>query len=170
MKFYRLARLLRIGLLAFAGFAAVGGASAQQQPSAAAIATAKELMVLKGSVAIVDPLVPGVIEQAKNMFLQTNPNLAKDLNDTAAELRSSLAPRKAELTEQFARLYAQRFTEQELKDALAFYSSPLGKKLVTEEPTFVDQSLRFAQDWANKLSEEVVEKMRSEMKKKGHDI
>ena len=27
-----------------------------------------------------------------------------------------------------------------------------------------------AQDWANKLSEEVVGKMRAEMKKKGHDL
>ena len=29
-------------------------------------------------------------------------------------------------------------------------------------------SMRFAQDWANKLSDEVIAKMRDEMKKRGH--
>jgi hypothetical protein len=67
-------------------------------------------------------------------------------------------------------MYAQRFTEQEIKDTLAFYKSPLGKKLLAEEPAFFDQSMAHAQDWANKLSEQVIARMRAEMKKKGHDL
>ena len=62
------------------------------------------------------------------------------------------------------------FTEQELKDLLAFYKSPVGKKLIAEQPTIVDASLKFAQDWANKLSDEVIAKMRDELKKKGHAL
>jgi hypothetical protein len=169
MVFRVLARSLCVTVLTFACLAFVGGARSQQ-PSAAAIATAKELIEIKGALNIFEALVPGVIEQTKNLFLQTNPTLSKDLNEVAAQLRAELAPRRAELTEQVALLYAQRFTEQELRSTLLFYKSPLGKKLAAEEPGFVDQSLRFAQDWANKLSEEVVGKMRVEMKKKGHDL
>jgi hypothetical protein len=169
MVFPVLARSLCVIVLTFACVAFVGVARSQQ-PSPAAIATAKELIEIKGALNIFEALVPGVIEQTKNLFLQTNPNLSKDLNEVAAQLRAELAPRRAELTEQVALLYAQRFTEQELKSTLLFYKSPLGKKLAAEEPGFVDQSLRFAQDWANKLSDEVVGKMRVEMKKKGHDL
>jgi uncharacterized protein len=169
MVFHVLTRSLRVIVLTFACVAFVGVARSQQ-PSPAAIATAKELIEIKGALNIFEALVPGVIEQTKNLFLQTSPNLSKDLNEVAAQLRAELAPRRAELTEQVALLYAQRFTEQELKSTLLFYKSPLGKKLAAEEPGFVDQSLRFAQDWANKLSEEVVGKMRMEMKKKGHDL
>jgi uncharacterized protein len=169
MVFPVLARSLCAIVLTFACVAFVGVARSQQ-PSPAAIATAKELIEIKGALNIFEALVPGVIEQTKNLFLQTNPNLSKDLNEVAAQLRAELAPRRAELTEQVALLYAQRFTEQELKSTLLFYKSPLGKKLAAEEPGFVDQSLRFAQDWANKLSDEVVGKMRVEMKKKGHDL
>ena len=170
MVFPVLARSLCVIVLTFACVALVGVARSQQQPSPAAITTAKELIEIKGALNIFEALVPGVIEQTKNMFLQTNPALSKDLNEVAAQLRAELAPRRAELTEQVALLYAQRFTEQELKSTLLFYKSPLGKKLAAEEPGFVDQSLRFAQDWANKLSDEVVGKMRVEMKKKGHDL
>jgi hypothetical protein len=164
-----LVRSVCMTVLTLACLAFAAGARAQQ-PSAAAISTAKELIEIKGALNIFDALVPGVIEQAKNLFLQTNPTLSKDLNEVAAQLRAELAPRRAELTDHVALLYAQRFTEQELKSTLLFYKSPLGKKLTAEEPGFVDQSLRFAQDWANKLSDEVVGKMRLEMKKKGHEL
>ena len=34
----------------------------------------------------------------------------------------------------------------------------------------VDSSMKFAQTWANTLSEEVVAKMRDELKKRGHNL
>jgi hypothetical protein len=96
--------------------------------------------------------------------------LQKDLNDTAAKLRTDLQPRSAELMNQVATLYASRFTEQELKDVVAFYKTPLGKKMTEEEPRVIDQSMSLAQNWGNKLSEEVIGLMRAEMKKKGKDL
>ena len=67
-------------------------------------------------------------------------------------------------------IYATYFTEQELKDVLAFYKTPAGKKLIAEQPKVVDASMKFAQDWANKLSDEVIAKMRDELKKRGHAL
>ncbi len=145
----------------------VGGADAQQ-PSPTAIATAKEVITVKGATALWDPLVPGVIEQAKSVFVQANPTLLKDLNEVALKLR--YAPRSAEVVNDVAKLYASRFTEQELKDTLAFYKSPLGRKLLTEEPSILDQSMRNAQSWADRLSQEVIAKIRTEMKRRGHEI
>lgn len=139
-------------------------------PSPSAIANATELATLKGVKAMFEPMVVGMVEKAKGMFLQTNPMLGKDLNEVAAKLRLDYVPRSAEAVTETARLYATRFSEQELKDAIAFYKSPLGHKLLTEEPLIADQSLRFATGWADKLSEEIVGKMRTEMKKRGHDI
>ena len=149
--------------------ASVGSAQAQQ-PTATALATAKELITTKGAAAIFDPVVPGVIEQAKSVLLRTNPMLSKDLNEVAAKLRADYAPRSVEIVNDTARLYATRFTEQELKDALAFYKSPIGRKLLVEEPRILDEGMRNAQTWANKLSEEVLGKIRGEMKKRGHEI
>jgi len=141
-----------------------------QQPSAASVAAANEIIEAKGSMTIFEPLVPGVIEQAKNVLAQTNPNLVKDLNEVAANLRKQLALRLANLKIEAAKVYAARFTEQELKEISAFYKTPLGKKMIEEEPKIVDDTLRMAQDWANQLSEEVIGMFRAEMKKRGHTI
>ena len=117
-----------------------------------------------------EPLIAGVVEQAKILFLQQNPALAKDLNEIATKLRADLQPRFSELANEVARLYAINFSEQELKDILAFYQSPTGKKLLTAQPQVVDASMNFAQTWANNLSDEVVAKMRDELKKRGHNL
>jgi uncharacterized protein len=128
------------------------------------------LISVKGAAAIYDPVVPGVVEQARRVLLQANPTLGKDLNEVALKLRAEYAPRGAEILNEVAKLYAARFTEQELKDALAFYKSPLGRKLLAEEPTVLDQSMKSAQSWADRLSQEVITRIRVEMKKRGHEI
>jgi hypothetical protein len=164
-----LARYGRAAALALTCLAFSGAAHAQQ-PSPGAIAAAKELLDLKGAVRMFDPLVPGIIETVKNNYLQTNPALFKDLSEVAAQLRTELAAKRADIISQVAVLYAQRFSEQELKDVVAFYKTPSGKKFVSEEPTVIEQSLATAQGWSQKLSEEVLSRFRAEMKKRGHEL
>ena len=156
-------------MLALALLVSIEAARAQK-PSTTALATAKELITIKGGNALYEPIVPGVVQQAKSVLLRANPTLGKDLNEVATKLRAELLPRGAELMNDAARIYASRFSEQELKEALAFYKTPLGRKLVVEEANVLDQSMKNAQDWANRLSEEVIGKIRSEMKKRGHEI
>jgi len=164
------ARAVRAGLLALVLAAAASNAPAQQQPSANAIALAKEIIAVKGGNSLYDPVIPSIIDRARSIFIQSNPMLTGPLNEVAARLRAELTPRVSELINDGAKLYASRFTEQELKDALAFYKSPLGRKIVAQEPLIFDDSLRRVQQWANQLSEEVMSRMRAEMKKKGHDL
>lgn len=162
--------------LAAAGFAALLFAampatpSLAQQPSKSAMSLANEILEIKGSMAIFEAVVPGVVEKSKATFLQMNPNLFKDLNDIATDLRKEFGPRLEALRTDIARIYATRFTEQEMKDTLAFYKSPLGKKILTEEPAFVDRSMSAAQDWAIKLNDETLQRFRAEMKKRGHSL
>jgi uncharacterized protein len=141
-----------------------------QQPSPAAMASAKELISVTGATTLLSPLIAGVVEQAKVLYLRQNPSLAKDLNEIAAQMRTDLQPRFSELTDEVAHLYAANFTEQELKDILAFYKTTAGKKLLAEQPKIIDSSMKFAQDWANKLSDQVIAKMRDELKKRGHAL
>lgn len=160
----------RLAAVALSLTCASPAAFAQAQPTPAATATAKELITVTGANTIFNPLIAGVVEQAKLLYLQQNPGLAKDLNEIAAKLRTDLAPRFIELSDEVARLYTADFSEQELKDILAFYKSPAGQKLLKQQPKVIDNSMKFAQTWANKLSDEVVAKMRDELKKRGHAL
>jgi len=144
--------------------------AAAQQPSPAALATAKEIVTVKGAEAFWRPVLRGVVERAKGMFIQSNPLLGKDLNEVAAKLSAEYNSRTAELLNDAAKVYAAHFTEQELKDLLAFYKSPLGRKVLAEDPAILERHMKDAQAWTDKLSNEVISKMRAEMRKRGHEI
>jgi hypothetical protein len=182
MTFRRTARALSAAAvlaIALSGAVLSGAALAQQaaapqaaQPklSPTAMLLAKELIDIKGAASAYDPLVNGVIEYHKNFFLQNNPNLAGDLSQVAQKLAADLAPRKVEMQQELTRIYASHFTEQELKDALAFYKTPLGKKLIAEEPRALEESMKAADDWSRKFATEVDAKFRAEMQKRGKNL
>jgi uncharacterized protein len=157
-------------ILVVTAFAALLAPAQAQQPSANAIALAKEIITVKGSANMFDPILPNLVDKTRAMLLQTNPMLSKDLNEVATKVRTELSSRTAELQTEMAKLYAASFTEQELKDALAFYKSAVGKKISATEPRILQQTFDMVNVWSDKVSEEVIGKMRAEMKKKGHDL
>jgi uncharacterized protein len=162
-------------LIAFAAAlvcAALSSVAAQaQQPSPASIALARDVIIAKGATAMTQPIVLGVIESAKNTFVPTNPGLTRELNEVAVALHKELdAKSNSEMVEQMARAYATRFTELELKDLLVFYKTPLGQKVVKEEPVAFEDGLKSAQRWADTFSDTVMTRIRAEMKKKGHTL
>jgi len=163
-------RALPAGAVAIALLAAPAAFAQGAKPAASAIATAKQLVDVTGATALFSPLIAGVVEQSKLLYLQQNPMLQKDLNEIAEKMRADLQPRFAEVTDEIAHQYATHFTEAELKEILGFYQSAAGKKMLTEQPKVVNASMQFAQDWANKLSTEVTAKMRDELKKRGHPM
>jgi hypothetical protein len=139
-------------------------------PTPGALKAADEIVKLTGATELFGPLIPGVVEQARLYFVQQNPALTNDANDVAAQLRKDYEPRVNELQAKVVEIYASHFTEQELKEILAFYVSPVGKKLLVEQPKLIDESLKYAQDWAAAFSDEVIGKMREGLKKKGHKL
>jgi hypothetical protein len=145
-------------------------ASAGPEPSAEVLAMAREIIELKGSSKLYGPIFIGIIEKTKFTFMQTNPMLQKDLNEVAILLRNEFQPRLEALKVELARIYAKRFSEQEIKQTLAFYKSPLGSKVLALEPQVFEQSMAHASDWAEKLADEVMAKMRTEMRKRGHEL
>jgi uncharacterized protein len=148
----------------------IAGPAAPQSPSPGAILIAKQIVQLKGVDRMMDPIARGIVEKTKNVVMQTNFMFQKDINEVTDQLHKEFDGRSAELVDLTARDYAARFSEPELKQILTFYQSPVGQKMIVQEPQIIDESLKQADGWADNLSVDVMAKMRSEMKKRGHDI
>jgi uncharacterized protein len=147
--------------------------AAAQQPkpaSPAAIAAAKEILAMKNAGAMYAQAVPNIVQQTKDQLMQTNLNYQKDLNEVAVIVAQKFAGREKEIGDGMAAVYAGDFTEQELKDLVAFYKSPLGQKLLTTEPRAIQQSMGFMNQWAQQFAETVNGEFRAEMRKRGKQI
>ena len=138
--------------------------------SPAAIAAAKEILAMKNASAMYANAVPNLVEQTKNVLLQSNLNYQKDLNEVAVIVAKNLAGREKEIGEGMAQVYANEFTEQELKDLVTFYKSPLGQKLLASEPRAIQFSMSYMNQWAQNFAEVINGQFRAEMKKRGKDI
>jgi hypothetical protein len=170
-----LARILSAAGLVLGLVLTAAPAGAQQpqiakEPSPAAIASAKEILAMKHAGDMYAQAVPNIVQQAKDRILQSNLNYQKDLNEVAAIIAQKLAGKQQEIGEGMAKIYASVFTEQELKDLVTFYKTPLGQKLLATEPTAIQTSMAYMNQWAQGFAEVVNGEFRTEMKKRGKTI
>jgi hypothetical protein len=168
----RLSRILSAAGLALglALTAVPAGAQESKPASPAAIAAAKEILAMKNAGAMYASAVPNIVQQTKDQLLQTNLNYQKDLNEVAVIVAQKLAGREKEIGEGMAKIYAGEFTEQELKDLVTFYKSPLGHKLLSTEPRAIQMSMGYMNQWAQTFAEVVNGEFRAEMRKRGKQI
>jgi hypothetical protein len=138
--------------------------------SPAALAAAKEILVLKNATAMYANAVPGLVAQARNALTQQNLNYQKDLDEVAVVVAKNLTGREKEIGDGMANVYANEFTEQELKDLVTFYKSPLGQKLLASEPRAIQFSMSYMNQWAQRFAETVNGEFRAEMRKRGKEI
>ena len=169
-------RILPAAGLALALAMAALPAAAQQAaapPKAAspgAIAAAKEILAMKNTSAMYQNAVPNIVQHTKDTLLQSNINYQNDLNEVAVIVAKDLAGREKEIGEGMAQIYASEFTEQELKDLVTFYKSPLGQKLLASEPRAIQSSMAYMNQWAQQFGEIVNGEFRAEMRKRGKQI
>jgi hypothetical protein len=171
----RLYRILSAAGLAMGLALGAVPAGAQQAPplkdaSPAAIAAAKEILAMKHASAMYAAAVPNIVEQTKEALVQSNLNYQKDLGEVAVIVAKNLNGRETEIGDGMAKIYANQFTEQELKDLVTFYKSPLGQKLLTTEPAAIQLSMSYMKQWAQNFAEIVNSQFRAEMRKRGKDI
>jgi hypothetical protein len=139
-------------------------------PSPAALSAARELLMMKNVGAMFANAVPGVVDQTRNALTQQNLNYQKDLNEVAAIVAKNFAGRENEIGEGMAQIYTNEFSEQELKDLVTFYKTPLGQKLLINEPRAISNSMGWMNLWAQEFGVKVNEAFKEEMKKRGKPI
>ena len=83
---------------------------------------------------------------------------------------SPTAVRQNELLDQFARLYASRFTLEELQQIVAFYESPAGIKLADLSTVINTDAQTVMNIWESNLRTEFFAKVKAELKAAGHTL
>jgi uncharacterized protein len=141
-----------------------------KQPSPEHVALARAVLDFTGARSSFDGVLVKLLSDARNQIVRTRPTLQADVETALLDIGAKLKNSDEELVNQIAAVYAQKFTEAELKDIAAFYQSPAGKKLVAEMPSVLTKSYELMREYSQRMSVEVMSQLRAEMKKKGHDL
>lgn len=64
-----------------------------------------------------------------------------------------------ELTELVVPIYDRHLTHQDVKQLIAFYESPVGRKLLGVQPLIVGESMALGQEWGRAAAERVLKRL-----------
>ena len=159
------AAVLAIGLMV----GCAGAASAQEVTEShlkAAVAAVQAAKTSRGF----DNLLPLLSQQTQNRLIRMRPDQHVLIGQVVDAEALDLVARRAELDNDVARIWAKYFTEDELNAITTFYQSPAGAKLADIGPKVVGETLQSVKGWSDRVGEEMFEKSRELLKKKGVDL
>lgn len=162
--------VLGLALSGLPAFAQQQAAPQLKPGTPAAMAAAREILTMKNASAVYAQAVPNIVQQTKDALIQSNLNYQKELNEVAVVVAQTFAGKEKEIGEGMAQIYCNEFSEQELKDLVTFYKSPLGQKLLANEPRAISFSMSYMNQWAQGFAETVNAQFRAEMRKRGKQI
>ncbi len=133
-------------------------------------AAARELVASTGLASSFMQVIPSLMGQINSTVTATRPELVAPMKATLDALGPEFGKLPEEMFDRAARIYTAVMTEQECKDALVFFKSPVGQKFVQEQPTIIGNLSPAIQAWSKDMSVKMFQRVREELKKKGFDI
>jgi uncharacterized protein len=144
-------------------------APAAPEPTPGHLAIAREFASLTGILGFADPIIPQFSAQVRQRTV-TRPELTKDLDQVLDTLKPEIEQQKQTVVDAIVRLYATAYSEAELKDLIGFFKTPSGQKYLKATPQILDSMEREIRRWAERVSAQVMDRVRTEMGKRGHQM
>lgn len=129
-------------------------AAAAQEPAPAPEADqealARQMLELTGS----GEIGVQVMEQMRDALRPTAPELPDEFWDRVfGEVDAD------ELVEMVVPIYVEHLTDEEMRAAIAFYSTPEGRSLVGKLPVITQESFAVGQQWGMEVAQQVMEEI-----------
>ena len=132
--------------------------TAQTQPSKEYVAALKKMIVVSGSDATFNIVIP----QMFAMMKQQLPNVPEEFWKTAeAEIMKTIMD---DVVGMLAPVYSKHLTQADLEGIIKFYETPVGKKMAAAQPGIMSESMKVGQQWGMQIAM----KIQGMLKEKGY--
>jgi hypothetical protein len=162
------------------GFGAPSPAGAQDpaapaQPAAPHVepdrlAAARDLLIATNTESQFATVIPLMFGQMKQAIPTASPQMKEELDKVFEEVQNQFIVRRAEVLDQIAILYAQKFSADEMKALADFYRTPIGQKFINAMPELTAEAIKLGNAWGRRIAMDAERKVREEMKKRGFDL
>lgn len=103
------------------------------------------------------------VQVMDQMFAAMSGNMTPEQKKTLEEIRKEVNPN--ELVELVLPVYDKYFTQDEIREIIKFYESPVGKKTIQNMPSLMREAMEVGQRWGMSLAERVQKRMDAKKKK-----
>jgi len=145
-------------------------ASAPAAPTPAALGYAATMINDIGLKPSLDRLVQAMTAELQREVLATRPELRDPVNDAMKVITPEFDKGEQLVLDDLVKFLATQMTEQELKDAAAFYESPVGKKATNAQGLLSAYANKLIGAWRDQMSTDMPDRLHAELRKTGHDF
>lgn len=110
-----------------------------------------------------DQIIPTMAEQARALFVRNNPALAAEIEEATTNAALSLVERRGELDNEVVKIWADRFSEDQIRTIAEFFNSEAGQRFAAESGPLLQESAIAAKQWGDSLSVEIVDLVRKDL-------
>ncbi|WP_174800493.1 DUF2059 domain-containing protein [Martelella limonii] len=113
-----------------------------------------------------DEILPNQADLVQAQMTQVYPNYHSLIDEVVTDTAIALAPRRADLENEGAQIYANIFSEEELNKLTEFYSSDVGKKFIQYGPIAARQLGQAGDIWARGIARDLSQQAQDELNKR----
>jgi hypothetical protein len=170
MKTYSLSRIAAVAAMSLSlAFGGIAPTLAQEIPPEQ-LALARKYVDLTNKAGIYEAILVQTAAQTSKLFSQSNPEITAQIDTAIGKVLETYKGKKDELFNQFARVYATEFTQEELGQIVAFYETATGQKLADSALTINNGIRAVMQVYTHNFGTEFVTKVRAELKAQGYNV
>ncbi|HEX6908188.1 MAG TPA: DUF2059 domain-containing protein [Terriglobales bacterium] len=168
MRIAAMALLLCLGMTGLsAAQAAPAARSRAATTPAAKHQDTERLMELVGTRQILRDIFDQDIDAQIAAMRHARPDVPEQFwQDFAVEFKRQASP--DELMKAILPIYDKHFTHQEIRQLIAFYQSPLGRKISTTLPEIQRESIEAGRNWGEQLGDRMHAELKQRLTEKGY--
>ena len=151
-------------------FAAIPATVSAQELAPDHVALARKFVDLTDKAAVYEVALVQVGIDSLRTILAQNPDKYDMVDAAVTKVLEAYKARKGELMDQFARIYAQRMTMDELQAVVDFYASPVGQKLANVQADANDDLQTVMSLYQINLRTEFFAQVRAELRAQGMNL
>ncbi|MGI9101251.1 MAG: DUF2059 domain-containing protein [Terriglobales bacterium] len=141
-------------------------AAAQAKDSTAA--ETRRLLDLMGASQMINTMVERSFGNMMQAFAKLRPDIPQAFwADFAHEVHNQV--HAEDLIERIIPIYEKHFTAGEIRELIAFYQTPVGKKVIGELPRIQEEAAQVGQQWGEALGRQIGEQVVKKAAEKGYE-
>lgn len=130
-----------------------------------------ELLTITNAADIGQMFSKAIISQMTKVMKSANPDVDPRAFDIVEEEVNALIHEevvvKNSLNAMIYPIYDKYFTQNDLAELVAFYKTPLGKKLISVTPSITQESMQVGHSWGQSLGPKIQQRVSDRLKREG---
>lgn len=165
----KLRRIAVALVMSGATFMSIAPAQAQLEISPEHLAIAREYVDMTDSAQLYERTLIEMGLQVMRVMIQEDPSLQESLINALQTVYDGYLLDRDSLYNQFARIYAIRFSVEELQEIVDFYRSDVGVRLLEQNQSINEDLQTVLAVWSRNTSNEYLARVRSELRNQGYN-